>query len=69
MVPYQILLTLGAEVHTVCPGKQVGNYVMTAVHDFEGAQTYSEKPGHRFSITADFEAINFDEFHGLIVPG
>jgi hypothetical protein len=27
---------------------------MTAIHDFDGAQTYSEKPGHRFVLNADF---------------
>ena len=55
MVPYQTLLTLGVRVDAVCPGKVAGDRVRTAVHDFEGDQTYSEKPGHNFTLNADFD--------------
>ena len=58
MVPYQILLTMGHEVHTVCPGKPAGDSVATAIHDFEGDQTYTEKPGHRFALNANFDTVN-----------
>ncbi|CEF56827.1 DJ-1/PfpI family protein [Acetobacter ghanensis] len=69
MVPYQALSMLGYKVDVVCPDKKAGDKVLTAIHDFEGAQTYSEKPGHAFTLTADFDAIDTDEYLGLIVPG
>jgi protease I len=69
MVPYQMLLMVGHEVHTVCPGKQAGDSVKTAVHDFEGDQTYTEKPGHRFGITATFEDIDPAAYDALVIPG
>jgi protease I len=56
-------------VDVVCPDKKAGDKVLTAIHDFEGAQTYSEKPGHAFTLTADFDAIDTDDYLGLIVPG
>ena len=69
MVPYQALSMLGYKVDVVCPDKKAGDKVLTAIHDFEGAQTYSEKPGHAFTLTADFDAIDTDDYLGLIVPG
>jgi protease I len=42
MVPFQVLLMVGHTVHAVCPGKKAGQSVGTAVHDFEGDETYSE---------------------------
>ncbi|GBQ35547.1 DJ-1/PfpI/YhbO family deglycase/protease [Acetobacter fabarum] len=69
MVPYQALSMLGYTVDVVCPDKKAGDKVLTAIHDFEGAQTYSEKPGHAFTLTADFDAIDTDDYLGLIVPG
>ena len=69
MVPYQALSMLGYRVDVVCPDKKAGDKVLTAIHDFEGAQTYSEKPGHAFTLTAAFDAIDTDEYLGLIVPG
>ena len=69
MVPYQALLALGHTVDTVCPGKKPGEKVATAVHDFEGHQTYTEKPGHAFAITAAFEEVDVAAYDGLIVPG
>ena len=58
MVPFQILTMVGHQVDAVCPGKGTGNTVRTAVHDFEGDQTYSEKPGRNFHLSADFEAVD-----------
>lgn len=69
MVPLQILQTLGHHVATVCPGKVAGEWVATAIHDFEGQQTYSEKPGHRFAISNDFANLNADNFDALVIPG
>lgn len=69
MVPYQMLLMVGYEVHTVCPGKKMGDCVATAVHDFEGDQTYSEKRGHNFAINYNFDAVNTADYVGLVVPG
>ncbi|GAN62278.1 DJ-1/PfpI family protein [Acetobacter indonesiensis] len=69
MVPYQALLMLGYKVDVVSPGKKAGDKVITAIHDFEGAQTYSEKPGHNFELNATFDDINTDDYIGLIVPG
>nr|HID14328.1 DJ-1/PfpI family protein [Anaerolineae bacterium] len=69
MVPFQILTMVGHTVHTVCPGKKAGETVRTAVHDFEGDQTYSEKRGHNFAINATFEEIDPQDYDGLVIPG
>ncbi|GBQ04878.1 glutamine amidotransferase [Acetobacter malorum] len=69
MVPYQALLMVGYKVDVVSPGKKAGDKVLTAIHDFEGAQTYSEKPGHAFQLNATFDEIDTDDYIGLIIPG
>lgn len=69
MVPFQTLQTVGYEVHAVCPDKKAGDQVRTAVHDFEGDQTYSEKPGHNFTLNATFSEVDPANFDGLVVPG
>ena len=69
MVPFQMLLMLGYDVHAVCPGKKSGDVVRTAIHDFEGDQTYSEKRGHNFVINFDFDKVNTADYVGLVVPG
>ncbi|WP_028318040.1 DJ-1/PfpI family protein [Desulfobulbus elongatus] len=69
MVPFQMLVMVGHEVHTVCPGKKAGDTVKTAIHDFEGDQTYSEKPGHRFAVTATFDEIDPASYDALVIPG
>ncbi len=69
MVPFQALQMLGYEVHAVCPGKKAGDVVRTAVHDFEGDQTYSEKRGHNFQINYDFDKVNPEDYDGLVLPG
>jgi len=69
MVPFQALLAVGHRVDAVCPGKQAGDFVFTAIHDFEGAQTYSEKPGHRFVLNASFDAVRPEDYDGLVIPG
>ena len=69
MVPYQCLLMVGHEVVAVCPDKKAGDFVFTAVHDFEGAQTYSEKPGHNFALNGTFDEIKAESFDALVIPG
>lgn len=69
MVPFQTLLTVGHEVDAVCPGKKAGEFVATAIHDFEGHQTYSEKPGHRFRLNASFDEVNPEMYDALVLPG
>jgi protease I len=69
MVPFQALLMVGHIVHAVCPGKKAGEKVRTAIHDFEGDQTYSEKPGHNFTLNATFEEANPETYDALVIPG
>jgi protease I len=69
MVPFQMLLMVGHQVDAVCPGKRPGESVRTAIHDFEGDQTYSEKRGHNFAINADFDAVDPAAYDALVIPG
>ena len=69
MVPFQALRAVGHDVDAVCPGKAAGQSVRTAVHDFEGDQTYSEKPGHNFTLNASFDEIRERDYHALVIPG
>ncbi len=69
MVPFQALLMVGHTVHAVCPRKKAGDTVRTAVHDFEGAQTYSEKPGHNFTLNATFDDVRPEDYDALVLPG
>jgi protease I len=69
MVPFQALLMVGHTVHAACPGKKAGEKVRTAVHDFEGDQTYSEKPGHNFTLNATFAEVNAEAYDALVIPG
>ena len=69
MVPFQALQMVGHNVHAVCPDKKSGDHVRTAIHDFEGDQTYSEKPGHNFVLNATFAEIDPETYDALVVPG
>ncbi len=69
MVPFQALQMVGHEVHAVCPKKRAGEFVRTAIHDFEGDQTYSEKRGHNFTLNASFDDISPDNYDALVIPG
>src|SRR5262249_27684516 len=69
MVPFQALLMMGHTVHAVCPDKKAGQTVRTAVHDFEGDQTYSEKPGHRFTLNATFSDVPAEAYDVWVIPG
>ncbi|WP_339526088.1 DJ-1/PfpI family protein [Pseudomonas sp. EA_35y_Pfl2_R111] len=69
MVPFQALLMVGHQVYAVCPDKTAGQSVRTAIHDFEGEQTYSEKPGHNFALNFDFAQVKAEDYDALVVPG
>ena len=69
MVPFQALQMVGHTVHAVCPGKKSGEMVRTAIHDFEGDQTYSEKRGHNFTLNATFDEIKAENYDALLIPG
>ena len=69
MVPFQALQMVGHTVDAVCPGKKKGDIVRTAIHDFEGDQTYSEKRGHNFTLNATFDEIDPAQYDGLVIPG
>jgi len=69
MVPFQALQMVGHTVHAVCPGKKAGDSVRTAVHDFEGDQTYGEKRGHNFSLNASFDEVKAESYDALVIPG
>ncbi len=69
MVPFQALQMVGHRVDAVCPGKKAGDKVRTAVHDFEGDQTYTEKPGHNFALNATFADVKPEQYDALVIPG
>jgi len=69
MVPFQALQMVGLKVDAVCPGKKAGEKVRTAIHDFEGDQTYTEKPGHNFTLNATFDNIKPEDYDALVISG
>ncbi|MDD2705828.1 MAG: DJ-1/PfpI family protein [Acidocella sp.] len=69
MVPFQALLAVGHKVDAVCPDKKAGETIATAIHDFEGHQTYTEKPGHKFTLNASFADVKAEDYDALVVPG
>jgi len=69
MVPFQALQMVGHTVHAVCPGKKSGEKIKTAIHDFEGDQTYTEKPGHLFVLNASFDEVEAGNYDALMITG
>lgn len=69
MVPYQTLETVGIHVTVVCPGKASGDTIKTAVHDFLGDQTYTEKPGHLFTLNGTLANLRYQGYDGLYITG
>jgi protease I len=69
MVPFQMLLMAGHSVDAVCPERKAGQKIRTAIHDFEGDQTYSEKRGHDFALNADFDKVDPAAYDALVIPG
>ncbi|HXV13301.1 MAG TPA: DJ-1/PfpI family protein [Candidatus Krumholzibacteria bacterium] len=69
MVPFQALQMVGHTVHAVCPDKKAGETIRTAIHDFEGDQTYSEKRGHDFALNATFATVREHDYDALVISG
>ncbi|MQA40859.1 DJ-1/PfpI family protein [Rugamonas aquatica] len=69
MVPFQALQMVGHTVHAVCPDKRAGETIKTAIHDFEGDQTYTEKPGHLFALNASFDDVDVAKYDALMIAG
>lgn len=69
MVPFQALQMVGHVVDAVCPGKKAGDRIKTAIHDFEGDQTYTEKPGHLFALNASFDEVDVGKYDALMIAG
>ncbi|XP_020593726.1 protein DJ-1 homolog D [Phalaenopsis equestris] len=69
MVPFQSLGALGCKVDAVCPNKNAGDLCPTAIHDFEGDQTYSEKIGHNFALNEQFDSVDISSYDALVIPG
>ncbi|MFD2178423.1 DJ-1/PfpI family protein [Veronia pacifica] len=69
MVPFQALMAMGHQVDAVCPGKSAGENIATAIHDFEGDQTYTEKRGHNFTLNANFDSVEAEDYDALYIPG
>jgi protease I len=69
MVPFQALTAVGHTIHAVCPGKKKGEKIRTSIHDFEGDQTYSEKRGHDFTLTATFDEVKPERYDALLISG
>lgn len=69
MVPFQALQMVGHTVEAICPSKKAGDTVRTAIHDFEGDQTYSEKRGHNFQLNASFDEVKTESYDALVIPG
>ena len=69
MVQFQALTMVGHTVQAVCPNKKAGQAVRTAIHDFEGDQTYSEKHGHDFTLNATFDEVRAEQYDALVIPG
>jgi protease I len=69
MVPVEALKMVGHTVHVVCPGKKAGEFIPTSIHDFEGDQTYTEKRGHNFALTATFDQVKPEDYDAVMIPG
>jgi len=69
MVPFQALQMVGHTVHAVCPDKKAGDTIRTAIHDFEGDQTYTEKRGHNFTLNATFANLKPEDYDALVISG
>ncbi|QQE13626.1 DJ-1/PfpI family protein [Planctomycetota bacterium] len=69
MVPFQMLVMIGHNTHVVCPDKKKGDTIRTAIHDFEGDQTYTEKPGHNFALNTSFKDVKPDDYDALLIAG
>ncbi len=69
MVPFQALQVAGHTVDAVCPDKSEGDSIVTAVHQPEGHQTYTERQGHNFTLNASFSEVSEPAYDALLLPG
>jgi protease I len=65
----QAMEAVGHTVHVVCPDKKAGDVIATSLHDFEGHQTYTEKPGHNFTLNKTFAEVRLKDYHAVYCAG
>ncbi|MDZ5699812.1 DJ-1/PfpI family protein [Chelativorans sp. M5D2P16] len=65
----QAMEAVGHTVHVICPDKNAGDVIKTSLHDFEGHQTYTEKPGHDFVINKTFSEVRPEEYDAVYCAG
>lgn len=65
----QTMHAVGHTVHVVCPDKKAGDVVKTSLHDFEGHQTYTEKPGHDYYVNKTFAEVNAEDYDAVYCAG
>ena len=65
----QAMHAVGHSVDVVCPDKKVGDAIKTSLHDFEGDQTYTEKPGHLYTLNKTFSQAKPEEYDAVYVAG
>ncbi|XP_021898028.1 DJ-1 protein homolog E-like [Carica papaya] len=68
-VPFYALQAFGVRVDCVSPNKKSGDKCITAVHEFLGFELYTELPGHKFELNANFEEVKPESYDALIIPG
>ena len=65
----QAMHAVGHTVHVVCPDKKAGDVLKTSLHDFEGDQTYTEKPGHNYILNKTFSEVKPADYDAVYVAG
>jgi protease I len=65
----QCMHAVGHTVHVVCPDKKAGETIKTSLHDFEGDQTYTEKPGHLYTLNKTFKDAKAADYDAVYVAG
>jgi len=65
----QAMHAVGHTVHVVCPDKKAGETIKTSLHDFEGDQTYTEKPGHLYTLNKTFAEVDPAQYDAVYVAG
>lgn len=65
----QAMHAVGHRVDVVCPDKKAGDMIKTSLHDFEGDQTYTEKPGHLYTLNKSFATVKPEEYDAVYIGG
>jgi protease I len=65
----QAMHAVGHVVHVVCPDKKAGEAIKTSLHDFEGDQTYTEKPGHFYTLNKSFSEVDPAQYDAVYCAG